>query len=124
MYPYNNNQMKIVKKFIQSLNKNVEYKIGENAEDNFNIIDHSHGDDIWFHVQGASSTHVVASIYGMNLDKKHYRQIVTQGAVLCKQNSKYYAMSNLAIIYTTINNIEKSTPVGTVIPTSPKVKII
>jgi predicted ribosome quality control (RQC) complex YloA/Tae2 family protein len=116
--------MKIVKKYINSLNKNVEFKVGENAEDNFYIIDHSHADDIWFHVQGVSSTHVVASIYGLDLDKKQYRQIVTQGAVVCKQNSKYYAMSNLAIIYTTINNIEKTAPVGAVIPHSPKVKII
>jgi len=123
MYYYYN-KMKIVKKYINSLKKDVEFKVGENAEDNFYIIDHSHADDLWFHVQGLSSCHVVASIYGLNLDKKQHRQIITQGAVVCKQNSRYYSMSNLAIIYTTINNIEKATPVGTVVPHSPKIKII
>jgi predicted ribosome quality control (RQC) complex YloA/Tae2 family protein len=116
--------MKIVKKYINSLNREVDFKIGENAEDNIYVVEHSHGDDIWFHVQGLSSSHVVASIYGLDLDKKQRRQIITQGAIVCKQNSRYYAMSNLAIIYTTINNIEKVTPVGTVIPHLPKVKII
>jgi predicted ribosome quality control (RQC) complex YloA/Tae2 family protein len=116
--------MKVIKKYIQSLKTDVTYNIGENSQENFDLIDKSHADDIWFHVQGFSSGHVVASIYGLELDKKQLRQIITQGAVICKQQSKYYFMSNLAVLYTRIYNIEKTNVMGTVSTRGAKIKII
>ena len=81
--------MKIEKKHIPSLKQDIDFNIGQNAQDNFDIIDISQPTDIWFHLQGTSSCHVIAIIpENMKLDKKQKKQIITQGALICKQNSK------------------------------------
>ena len=104
--------------------ENVEFHIGDDAKDNFVIIDYANPEDLWFHVQGFSSCHVIANISKLELDKKQLRQIITQGAVLCKQNSRYAYMNDLAIVYTKVKNIKKTNIVGTVITENTKVRII
>ena len=77
--------MKTELKFISALNSSIEFKIGQNAQDNFDIIDESNPNDLWFHLYGESSCHVIAMIDPeVKLDKKQKRQIITQGALLCK----------------------------------------
>ena len=116
--------MKLITKYIDSLKNTIEYSVGESAEENFEIIDNSTPEDMWFHAQGCSSCHVIAKIAGMELTKKQLRQIVTQGAVLCKQYSRYANMSNLVIIYTRLKNIKKTEVVGRVLSKEVKSKII
>tara|TARA_B100000900_G_C20270121_1_gene589658 strand:+ start:203 stop:556 length:354 start_codon:yes stop_codon:yes gene_type:complete len=107
--------MKLETKYIASLNDTVEFKIGQNSQDNFDIIDSSNPNDIWFHLYGESSCHVIATINPeIKLDKKQKRQIITQGALLCKQNSRHKSAKNVNIIYTEIKNIEKTETIGTV----------
>ena len=107
--------MKTETKFIQSLNNTVDFKIGQSAQDNFDIIDNSEPNDLWFHLYGESSCHVIASINTeIKLDKKQKRQIITQGALLCKQYSRHKSSKNVNIIYTEIKNIEKTETIGTV----------
>jgi predicted ribosome quality control (RQC) complex YloA/Tae2 family protein len=114
--------MKRVTKTIHGLSSPVVYFVGENAEDNEDIIDNAGADDLWFHGQGFSSCHVIAEIENLSLDKKQKRQIITQGALLCKQNCKYSYMSDLAIIYTEVKNVQKTNIKGTVM-TKDKVKV-
>jgi hypothetical protein len=116
--------MKIIKKYIPSLKREIEYMVGEIPEDNFKMIDKSHGDDLWFNVQGFASGNVVVNIYGINMNKTQLRQVILQGAILCKQQSKYYFMSNLVVLYNRVNRLVKSDTVGYVISTSSKIKII
>jgi hypothetical protein len=116
--------MKIIKKYIPSLKKEIEYIVGEIPQDNFDMIDKSHGDDIWFNVQGFSVGNVVVNIYGLNLTKKQLRQIILQGAILCKQQSKYYFMSNLAVLYNNVNKLVKTDNIGVIISKHSKIKII
>jgi len=116
--------MKTISKYIQSLNQYVVFYVGENAEDNFVIIDKADPDDIWFHVQGFSSGHVIADIRLFEPTKKQLRQIITQGAMLCKQYSTYSYMSDLAIIYTRVKDVQKTSIVGTVLTKQVKVRII
>lgn len=107
--------MKTETKFIPSLNDTVEFKIGQNAQDNFDIIDASNPNDLWFHLYGESSCHVIASMNSeIKLDKKQKRQIITQGALLCKQNSRHKSSKDVNIIYTEIKNIEKTETLGSV----------
>jgi predicted ribosome quality control (RQC) complex YloA/Tae2 family protein len=54
--------MRIVTKYIDAVKDNIEFRVGQNAKDNFDIIDHSGPDDIWFHISQQSSCHVVATI--------------------------------------------------------------
>ena len=82
--------MKIKLRDIPALQQEIVYKIGENSKDNFVIIDNSLPTDLWFHIEGCSSCHVIASIpQDIKLDKKQLRQIIKQGALVCKENSKY-----------------------------------
>ena len=108
---------------IQGSPKEVTFIVGTCAQDNFDIIDISEPDDIWFHVRDGSSCHVIARICGDNatmqcgekLDKKTIHKIIKQGALLCKQESRYKSTKNLAIIYTKLRNVQKTKIVGSVI---------
>ena len=134
--------MKIKTIVLQGKSKEVTFLVGTCAQDNFDAIDISQPDDIWFHVKDFSSCHVIArvsctaSVYkgdrelsgdnllsqdnakmpeGEKLDKKIMRHIIKQGALLCKQESKYRAVKNLEIIYTKLKNVQKTNIVGSVI---------
>ena len=49
------------------------------------------------------------------LDKKTIHKIIKQGALLCKQESRYKSTKNLAIIYTKLRNVHKTSIIGSVI---------
>jgi hypothetical protein len=116
------NKMKTLMIYIDALDRYIEYYIGVNAEDNFTVIDSSKGtDDIWFHVgNGLPSCHVLAivprNVYTGSRDKckKNKRYIVKQGALICKQYSKYSAQKDLEIHYCAINNVTKTDVLGSV----------
>ena len=112
----NQKYMKMFTRYIPSIKETIIYKKGRNAQDNFDLIDASKDNDIWFHIYGESSAHVVACIHDLeiSLDKKQLRDIVKQGAVICKEQSSCKSHKNVNIVYTKIKNVEKSTPVGTV----------
>jgi predicted ribosome quality control (RQC) complex YloA/Tae2 family protein len=117
--------MKKEERFIQSLQENIEYCVGKNAEDNFDIIDDANDNDIWFHLNNAPSTHIIACIDpNRKYDKKQMKQIVTQGALLCKQNSKKKSDKNVEIIYAKIKDIEKTDIIGSVNVNNKKIIII
>ena len=116
--------MKVQTRYIPSLKKEVQFTIGQDAEDNFTIIDNSEPNDIWFHLADESSAHVIAKIPDIKLDKKQKRQIITQGAVICKENSKSKSKKGVSIIYAEIQNVSKSTPIGTVIVNNKKTIVI
>ena len=103
----------------------MTYNIGVSAQDNFDLIDASNPQDIWFHVQDLPSCHVVAVMpENEKIDKKKKRSIIKHGAVLCKQYSKYASYKNLPIIYTKIENVQKTNIPGSVTTTDAKTIII
>ena len=105
------------------LHIDVEYVIGKNAEENFDIIDDAENHHIWFHVKGHSSSHVIAQLE-IELSKKDFRYIIKQGAILCKQHSKLKSSKNVEIIYTIIGNITKTDVPGSVITSCEKSIVI
>lgn len=101
--------------FIAPIKKTITFLIGESARDNEAVIDLAKGNDIWFHIdQGKSSAHVVACIPD-DLDRKDKKYIIKQGAVLCKQVSKYKSEKCVPIIYARIKDVEKTNIPGTVV---------
>jgi predicted ribosome quality control (RQC) complex YloA/Tae2 family protein len=98
--------------YIPSLNCEVTYYIGQNANDNDAIIDAAGPNDMWFHVDNKPSCHVIASVPD-NIDRKDIRYIVNQGVVLCKKHS-YPCEKNLPIIFTRVKNIQKTDIAGRV----------
>jgi predicted ribosome quality control (RQC) complex YloA/Tae2 family protein len=107
--------MKLIVKYIDSIKQNIEYYVGENAQDNFDIIDASEPDDIWFHMSNISSCHVVAKMPLNNkLNRKQIHKIIVQGAQLCKQHSRLKSQKDVQITYTKIRNVNKTDIVGSV----------
>lgn len=116
--------MKHVSKYIDAIKAEITFVIGGNAQENFDIIDEAKQQDLWFHVgNDMPSEHIIASI-PTNLSKKQIGKIATQGAVLCKQYSKYASQKNLAIIYTQVKDISKTETIGCVIAQNQKTIII
>ena len=143
------NKMRIVTRYIHSCNETIVYKVGRNDKNNFEIIDESHPEDIWFHLSNDSSCHVIAvlnfdhynSIHNdvndpekmntrynfklQDLNNKQKLQIIKQGALICKRYSnKYKSQKNVEVIYTNIENVCKTNVIGTVLTCKTKSIIV
>jgi predicted ribosome quality control (RQC) complex YloA/Tae2 family protein len=94
--------------------ESVEYtiQIGDNKYNNFKLIDDSMTTDIWFHVDGEPSCHVILKNSGKLRDIP--RQVIKRCAYLCKINSKAKTKKKCNIIYTQLENVIKTEIVGQV----------
>ena len=94
--------------------KSVEYviEIGQNKQDNFDIIDSANDTDIWFHVQDIPSCHVILKTEEKIRNIPH--QVLKRCAYLCKINSKAKTLPKCEISFTTINNVTKTNIIGQV----------
>jgi predicted ribosome quality control (RQC) complex YloA/Tae2 family protein len=94
--------------FVQGLNRDITFYIGENQNENFDVIDSGKPDDIWFHANNISSCHVVA-VLPEDIEKKELRYIIKIGALLCKSNTnKLKSLHNVEIVYSQIKNVTKT----------------
>ena len=63
----------------------IEFWIGSNAQDNFDMIDEANEYDMWFHVNNETSGHVIARISdNTEINKKLLNKVIIQGGVMCK----------------------------------------
>jgi len=100
--------------FLQGLNKEITFYIGQDKNDNFDVIDKGEPNDMWFHANEISSCHIVALIPN-ELPKKQMKYIIKAGAMLCKKHTnKLNNSKQTEIIYTQIKNIEKTKYLGCV----------
>ena len=92
----------------------IEYiiQIGKNKYDNFDIIDQANSTDIWFHVEGLPSCHVILKTEEKMRAIPH--QVIKRCAYLCKINSKAKSLKACDISYTTIDNVTKTDVIGQV----------
>lgn len=88
-------------------------KVGENAMDNWNLIDSAKNNDnnIWFHLDKYPSGHVICFVKKEDIIDKN---IILFCATLCKEQSKQKHMKNVKVIYTEIKNVKKKGDVGEV----------
>jgi predicted ribosome quality control (RQC) complex YloA/Tae2 family protein len=100
--------------FYESVHDECTYRIraGETAQENWDLINDSSQNDVWFHVDGSPSCHVVVEVG----DKKKgpHKSVINYCAQLCKEGSKLKANKNVKIIYTEIKNVKKSDKPGAV----------
>lgn len=87
-------------------------RVGENAQENWDLIDDSSQNDIWFHVEGHPSCHVVLSM--SDRKKLPHKSVIIYCALLCKDGSKVSNHKNIKIIYTEIKNVRKGDTPGSV----------
>ena len=66
--------------------------IGQNAQENWNIIDFNSG-FIWLHLNSYPSCHVIIK------DDNPSQEILMFAAELCKENTKYRNLRNLKVWY-------------------------
>lgn len=92
--------------------ENNKIKIGKNAIDNDNIIKESKETDVWFHISGLPSCHVIIECSTENPITK---QMIYYCANLVKHNTKYKNINKLKINYTNIKNVFRTDVPGKVI---------
>ena len=95
--------------------------IGKSAQENWNLIDSSNENDLWFHLDDVPSPHVILKTNNKN---KISKNVIKACAIYCKQYSKLKSNNNVSVIYTEIKNIKKTNIVGSVITTNIKKIII
>ena len=134
-------KMRKISKYIEAIKGYIEFRVGQNAKENFDLIDISSPNDLWFHISQQASCHVVATIpqdgrfaeppggakrrfsidspLGLStdndtLDKRILKKIAVQGAVICKQCSRHKSESAICVMYTPIKNVKKGGNMGSV----------
>jgi predicted ribosome quality control (RQC) complex YloA/Tae2 family protein len=108
--------IKFEEHYFPKLKHSICFTIGKNAQGNDEAISSAESEDIWFHLEGQSSCHVVAKI-PQGLARKERGYILRQGAELCKQNSREKSAKSVEVVYTKIKNITKTDIPGRVIVT-------
>ena len=83
-------------------------KIGENAKENWALIDASEPEWWWFHLKSFPSSHVV-----LETSEPTSEELIA-AATWCKDTTKYRNLKNLKISYCQIKNIKKAEKVGSV----------
>ena len=79
---------------------------GKNDYGNVEIINNSDYYDIWFHIKGRKSTHVILHIPN-NFMVDHLDQLIEKGAEICKLHTNLKNnQKKIEITYTEIGNIE------------------
>ena len=68
------------------------FKIAENINDNFELINTSNKDDIWFHLENYPSFHLSLSPRNKN---NVTNNIILQASLLCKQSSRFKNFNNI-----------------------------
>jgi predicted ribosome quality control (RQC) complex YloA/Tae2 family protein len=121
--------MRKITKYIDAIKGNIEFRVGQNAQENFDLIDDSNPDDLWFHISQESSCHVVAKMPtplngGVSYDKKTVKKIAVQGAVVCKQCSRYKSEKDVSVNYTLIKHLEKGSRIGSVLVDNYKTLVV
>ena len=96
---------------------NIIIQVGENAKDNWDILDKANQNYIWLHLKNLTSPYVIIN------HPDPPKNILNYAASLCKFHSKYNNLKKVNVIYTQIKNLKKTDKEGSVIVKG-KTKII
>jgi len=89
---------------VETFDDGTEIYIGENAIDNWDLIEASGSDWLWFHLTSFPSCHVVLHNKGNLADN------IILSARYCRDNTKYKNMKNIKVSYCEIKNLVKFIP--------------
>ena len=95
--------------------------IGQNAQDNWDIICSSNPEDLWFHLSDHPSSHIIKTEWA-NIACRSTpatagvipRHIIRYAAELCKNRSKLRAEKKVEVIFTKVKNVKLGVDVGSV----------
>lgn len=106
------------------LEQDLEIKVGESAQENWDLISLSSKMDVWFHLDKYPSAHVVIDIPQNKKIENLSSSTITYAASLCKENSKKNKSDNICVIYTYIKYVKKADTIGSVYTFHTRVKKI
>lgn len=93
---------------IVELPDDIKIKIGENAKENWDLIDSANENYLWFHLKSFPSSHVILESENPTISQ------ITNAALQCKQSTKYRNLKNIKISYCLVKNVKKMEKVGSV----------
>lgn len=96
---------------------NIQFVIGQNAQDNWIILDEAYkinNNFIWFHLNSFPSCYVIMYSTNEELRDNSFNDYLNYGASLCKQNSKYKNLKDIKICYTSLKKLSKTQKIGEV----------
>jgi hypothetical protein len=93
---------------------NIKYKIGNNAEENWKILDEANDNHLFFHLSSFPSCYVILEIENEIKDIFEINKIIENTALECKLNTKYKNLKYIKVDYCPISNIIKGEKVGEV----------
>jgi predicted ribosome quality control (RQC) complex YloA/Tae2 family protein len=103
--------------------EDIQFHIGENAQDNWDILKKSKQNWIWFHLDDFPSPYVILTESLKNIKKTNkFNELINFGCSLCKENSKY-SNQKVKVIWTTCKNVSLGNTIGEAL-ISGKVKTI
>tara|TARA_X000001036_G_C20586704_1_gene769045 strand:- start:274 stop:624 length:351 start_codon:yes stop_codon:yes gene_type:complete len=85
--------------------------VGQNGQDNWDILDASKNENgyfWWFHLKSFPSSHVIVKV------EKMTKELLVYAAELCKNSTKYKNLKKIYVNYTQCNNVIKDGPIGSV----------
>ena len=88
--------------------KNTNIFLGENKDENWNLIETSSENDFFVHLNSFPSGHVKIE------NKTFDQEIILYAGKICKQHSKYKNLKNLKICYCKYSNVLKGKKTGEV----------
>ena len=92
----------------------VVYSIiqGQNSQENWEILESSSVDDIWFHLLDSSSCHLILK----NNNGRVPRKVLKRCCYLCKINTNSSkVLKRCSVMYSRVGNVSKGLHVGSVI---------
>lgn len=90
-------------------NDNIIYKLGQNAKENFELIDNSSLLYWWFHLDDYPSGHCIIEASNITYS------MALIASKLVKENSKVKTEKNIKVVYTQLKNIKKTKNLGEVL---------
>ena len=115
MYYYTEYTNKMKTEIFIHATKEYEIYIGKNKEENWQLIDASNPDDVWFHIDNQPSCHVILKNTQEDKLRDIPKQVLKRAAYLCKINSAAKTQPKCDVIYTLISAITKTNIVGQVV---------
>ena len=91
--------------------ENINYLIGENAQDNWDTFKKSKQNWIWFHLNNLASPYVILCENIKKINKSDILNYIQYGCELCKENSKY-KNQKVQVIWTECKNISLGSNIG------------
>ena len=91
--------------------KDIEYEIrvGQDKHENWQLLDDSDQNDLWFHVANAPSAYVILTVFPSQNTPK---QVIDYCADLCKTHSKQKHENKCDVMYSQIRNVSKGRHAG------------